>query len=175
MLAEIRALIPDPARCHLVPYTTSALERDLALTLGIPLYGADPELLPFGTKTGCRRLFAEAGVPHPIGFEDVHDSDGVVDALARMRAAKPAITEAIVKLNDGVAGRGNAVVDLRDLPAPGAADERAALGAPRRGDGLRASRRPPARPTSPSSRRTAGSSRSASAESRSAARACSCG
>ena len=101
-----------------MPYTTSALERDLALTLGIPLYGADPELLPFGTKTGCRRLFAEAGVPHPIGFEDVHDSDGVVDALARMRAAKPAITEAIVKLNDGVAGRGNAVVELRDLPAP---------------------------------------------------------
>ena len=128
VLAEIGALIPDPARCHLVPYTTSALERDLALTLGIPLYGADPELLPFGTKTGCRRLFAEAGVPHPIGFEDVHDSDGVVDALARMRAAKPAITDAIVKLNDGVAGRGNTVVELRDLPAPGAPDERAALG-----------------------------------------------
>ena len=127
VLAEIGALIPDLARCHLVPYTTSALERDLALTLGIPLYGADPELLPFGTKTGCRRLFAEAGVPHPIGFEDVHDSDGVVDALARMRAAKPAITEAIVKLNDGVAGRGNTVVELRDLPAPGAGDERAAL------------------------------------------------
>jgi hypothetical protein len=129
VLAEIGALIPDLARCHLVPYTTSALERDLALTLGIPLYGADPELLPFGTKTGCRRLFAEAGVPHPIGFEDVHDSDGVVDALARMRAAKPTITEAIVKLNDGVAGRGNTVVELRDLPAPGASDERAALGA----------------------------------------------
>jgi hypothetical protein len=57
VLAEIRGLIPDPARSHMVPYTTSVLERDLALTLGIPLYGADPVLLPFGTKTGCRRLF----------------------------------------------------------------------------------------------------------------------
>jgi hypothetical protein len=127
VLAEIRALIPDPSRCHLVPYTTSALERDLALTLGIPLYGADPEHLPFGTKTGCRRLFAEAGVQHPIGYEDVRDVAGMVDALARMREAKPAVTDAIVKLNDGVAGRGNAVVELRDLPTPGSHDERAAL------------------------------------------------
>jgi hypothetical protein len=127
VLAQIRALIPDPSRCHLVPYTTSTLERDLALTLGIPLYGADPDLLPFGTKTGCRRLFAEAGVPHPLGYEDVRDIDGVVDALAAMRAAKPVVTDAIVKLNEGVAGRGNAVVALRELPVPGAADERAEL------------------------------------------------
>jgi len=127
VLAEIRGLIPDATRCHLVPYTTSTLERDLALTLGIPLYGADPEHLPFGTKTGCRRLFADADVQHPIGFEDVHDVAGMVDALARMRAAKPAVTDAIVKLNDGVAGRGNAVVELRDLPAPGSDDERAGL------------------------------------------------
>ena len=127
VLAEIRALIPDATRSHLVPYATSPLERDLALTLGIPLYGADPVHLPFGTKTGCRRLFAETGVRHPLGAEDLHDVDGVVDALARMRAAKPSVTQAIVKLNEGVAGRGNAVVDLRELPAPGAPDERAAL------------------------------------------------
>jgi pheganomycin biosynthesis PGM1-like protein len=128
VMAEIRELIPDPERSHLVPYATSSLERDLALMLGIPLFGADPVHLPFGTKTGCRRLFAEAGVQHPIGYEDLHDAEGVVDALARMRAARPAVASAIVKLNDGVAGRGNAVVDLRDLPAPGAADERAELG-----------------------------------------------
>jgi hypothetical protein len=127
VLEQIRALIPDPTRSHLVPYTTSASERDLALSLGIPLYGADPAHLPFGTKTGCRRLFAEAGVQHPIGFEDLHSVDGVVDALAAMRATRPAVTTAIVKLNEGVAGRGNAVVELRDLPAPGAPGERAEL------------------------------------------------
>ena len=127
VLAHIRALIPDPRLCHLVPYSTSRLERDVALVLGIPLYGADPDLLPFGTKTGCRRLFADADVAHPLGYEDVRDSDGVVESLAAMRAAKPAITNAIVKLNEGVAGRGNAVVDLRGLPAPGSADEAAEL------------------------------------------------
>jgi hypothetical protein len=127
ILAQIRALIPDRTRCHLIPYATTTLERDLALALGIPLYGADPRLLPLGTKTGCRRLFAQTGVSHPQGFEDVHDLDDVVDALMRLRAARPGATDAIVKLNEGVSGRGNATVDLRGLPAPGSAEERAAL------------------------------------------------
>jgi hypothetical protein len=123
VLARVRALIPDPTRCHLVPYATTALERDVALALGIPLFGADPNLLPFGTKTGCRRLFAAAGVAHPLGYEDVRDVEGIVAALSAMRMAKPAVADAIVKLNEGVAGRGNAVVDLRELPAPGSDEE----------------------------------------------------
>ena len=131
VLEAVRTRIPDRERCHLVPYTTSAAERDLALALGIPLYGADPRFLAFGTKTGCRRLFAEAGVHHPLGWEDVADVDGVVDALAQMRAAKPGVTQAIVKHNDGVAGRGNALVDLGGLPAPGSADEAGRTARPR--------------------------------------------
>jgi pheganomycin biosynthesis PGM1-like protein len=127
ILAQIRALIPDRTRCHLIPYATTTLERDLALALGVPLYGADPRLLPLGTKTGCRRLFAQTGVSHPQGFENVRDLEDVVDALTRLRAARPSATDAIVKLNDGVSGRGNATVELRGLPAPGSPEEAAAL------------------------------------------------
>jgi hypothetical protein len=123
LLGELRALIPDAARCHLVPYSTTTLERDLALTLGVPLYGTDPGLLAFGTKTGCRRLFAEAGVRHPLGHENLSSPEAVVDALAAMRAAEPGMVQAIVKLNEGVSGAGNAVVDLHDLPAPGSSTE----------------------------------------------------
>ena len=72
-----------------MPYNTTPLERDVALALGIPMYGADPRFFPLGTKTGCRRLFAEEGVRHPIGFEDLHTLDDVVDALGRLRAARP--------------------------------------------------------------------------------------
>ena len=127
VLEAIRRRIPDPERCHLVPFTTTPHERDLALCLGVPLYGVDPRHLHFGTKTGCRRLFEDAGVAHPLGHEGVTDVDGVVDALASMRAAKPGMDRAILKHNDGVAGRGNAVIDLRGLPAPGSPDEPAAL------------------------------------------------
>ena len=123
LLAEIRALIPDRSRSHLVPYNTTPLERDVALALGIPMYGADPRFFPLGTKTGCRRLFAEEGVRHPIGFEDLHTVDDVVDAFARLRAARPEVAHALVKLNEGVSGEGNAVVDLQRLPTPGAPGE----------------------------------------------------
>ena len=43
LIQQIRALIPDLDRAHLVPFNTTPLERDLALALGIPMYGADPE------------------------------------------------------------------------------------------------------------------------------------
>jgi hypothetical protein len=104
LIEAIRSLIPDPELCHLVPYNTTPLERDVALLLGIPMYGADPVFLPLGTKTGCRRLFAEEGVPHPFGSEDLESLEAVIGGLASLRAAKPAAIEALVKLNEGVSG-----------------------------------------------------------------------
>ncbi len=124
LLRQIKALIPDKSRSHLIPYNTTPLERDLALTLGIPMYGADPRLFELGTKTGCRTLFAEEGVPHPIGFEDLHTIDDLLAATIRMRTERPAIAEIIVKLNEGVSGEGNAIVRLADLPAPSSPTER---------------------------------------------------
>jgi hypothetical protein len=124
LLGQISALIPDRSLSHLVPYNTTAMERDVALALGIPMFGADPRLFELGTKTGCRRLFAEEGVRHPIGFEDLHTLDELLDATLRLRAARPTVSEVSVKLNEGVAGDGNALVDLSDLPAPGTPGER---------------------------------------------------
>ena len=113
--------------CHLVPYVTTRHERDLALALGVPMYGADPRLFPLGTKTGCRRLFRDEAVPHPLGFEDLHTADDVIDALVRIRCSRPTMERALVKLNEGASGRGNASVRLDGLPAPGASDERREL------------------------------------------------
>ena len=86
LLRQIGSLIPDRARSHLVPYNTTELERDIALVLGIPMYGADPRLVDLGTKTGCRRLFAEEGVRYPIGVEDLQSIDEVVAAIVSMRS-----------------------------------------------------------------------------------------
>jgi hypothetical protein len=127
LLADLAALIPDRSRSHLVPYTTTALERDLALELGIPMYGADPRHFALGTKTGCRRPFEEAKVDTPTGFEDLRSLDEIVGALAGLRERRPGVEQAMVKLNEGVAGAGNALVDLSGLPPAGSADERPAL------------------------------------------------
>jgi hypothetical protein len=127
LLARIAAQIPNPRRSHLLPYNTTELERDVAVSLGIPMYGADPRLADLGTKSGCRRLFAEVGVPHPLGAENLHNVDAVADAIVGMRRARPGMSEVIVKLDEGVSGAGNALVDLRGLPAPGEAAERAGV------------------------------------------------
>ena len=115
LLERIEAGIQDKERAHLVCYNTTFLERNLALRLGIPLYGADPRHLPFGTKSGCRRLFAQAGISHPLGSDNLTSIDEVVSALVQMRAQRPSMKQAIVKLNEGVSGEGNATVNLSDL------------------------------------------------------------
>lgn len=127
LIKRIRELIPNPDTAHLVPFNTTELERDLALRLGIPMYGADPKHLVYGTKTGGRRLFAQEGVRHPLGREDMRTTEDCIQALREIHAARPGMTRVIVKLNDGVSGEGNAEVDLTDLPEQGAADVDAML------------------------------------------------
>lgn len=117
LLARIASLVPDPERSHLLPYNSTNRERDLSILLGIPMYAPDPRLYPLGTKTGCRRVFAEAGVDHPFGAEDLHTVDDVVDAVLDLRAARPDARWAMVKLDEGVSGSGNALVDLTGLAA----------------------------------------------------------
>ena len=117
LIQQIRALIPDLDRAHMVPFNTTPLERDLALALGIPMYGADPRLTHLGGKSGARRIFAQEGVSHPLGIEDLHSAGDLAAAIVEMRSRKPSIAKVVVKLNEGVSGEGNAHLDLDGLPA----------------------------------------------------------
>lgn len=117
LLQQIRNLIPDPNRAHLVPFNTTRYERDLALRLGIPMYGADPAFNHWGTKSGCRKLFGETGVAHPIGHEGLESRSDLIDAVAEVRRSRPDIRQVMVKLNEGVSGDGNAVLDIAELDA----------------------------------------------------------
>ncbi len=119
LLERIAAAIADRDRAHLVCYNTTYLERNLGLRLDIPLYGADPRHFSFGTKTGCRQLFAQAGISYPLGFDNLTSIEEVIAALARMQTERPSIVQAIVKLNEGVSGEGNALVDLANLAPAG--------------------------------------------------------
>ena len=127
VLRQIRELIPDQSVSHLIPYTTTELERDVAISLGIPMYGADPRLAPLGSKSGCRRLFEEVGVRAPAGAEGLRTVDDLVASVTKMRAPGPSPGEVIVKINEGVSGSGNALVDLGGLPAPGDPGEASAV------------------------------------------------
>src|SRR5437016_407150 len=127
LIERIRSLIIDPDRAHLVPFNTTSREKELALRLGIPMYGADPKFFTLGTKSGCRKIFTEENVPHPLGHENLGSKEDLIEAIAQMRAKKPSVEQVMVKLNEGVSGEGNAVIDLTGLPAPGNSQERAML------------------------------------------------
>ena len=138
LLTRLRWAIRDRELCHLVPYTTTALERDLALALDVPLYGADPVHAHFGTKSGCRELFARAGVPHPPGSSTSDPCRTRSTRSRALRAGRPELAQLVMKLNEGVSGEGNAIVDLRGLPQPGAAEERQDIAARLEGMALEA-------------------------------------
>jgi hypothetical protein len=117
VIDELRRAIPDPAAAHMTCFAVSELERQLALKLAIPIYGCDPSLLHWGSKSGSRKIFREAGIDMPAGFEDLASGDDVARALSELKSQKPSLAKAVVKINEGFSGEGNAVFDLRKAPA----------------------------------------------------------
>ncbi|HEY2981195.1 MAG TPA: hypothetical protein VGJ22_08445, partial [Anaerolineales bacterium] len=115
LIEHIKSLIPNPELAHIVPYNTTDLERELSVRLDIPMYAADPRYFGFGTKSGGRQIFAEEKVPHPAGTENLTGEPDLLAAITSMRAARPDLQRVMVKLNEGVSGEGNAVVDLAGL------------------------------------------------------------
>lgn len=116
LLRRVLEAIPDPAAAHLTCFNVTELERTLALTLGLPIYGCDPSLLHWGSKSGSRKIFREAGIAMPEGFEDLRGADAVADALTELKALRPDTKRAVVKLDEGFSGEGNAVFTYEGAP-----------------------------------------------------------
>jgi len=119
-LDRIRVLTGQPEVGMIIPFCMTEHEVGLAEALQLPIYGSDPALNWLGSKTGSRRVFAEEGVQHAVGL-DVRGSDDLATALDELRARSPHARAAVLKLDLGVSGLGNALVDLdearRDLRA----------------------------------------------------------
>jgi hypothetical protein len=109
LINRIQQNILDKNSAHLTCFNITQLEKTLAVQLGIPLFGTDPDLFYEGTKSGGRKIFRAAGVSFPDGFEDLKTRDDVVKALTELKRRKPQLRKAVVKMNDGFSGEGNAV------------------------------------------------------------------
>jgi hypothetical protein len=127
VLEQIRRTLTDPRAAYLMPYNSTGLERDIALALDIPVYGADPDHAWLGTKSGGRALFDHAGVPHPLGAENIRSIADAVRAIRALRAAKPELAEVVIKLDNAVSGEGNALIDLTAMPTHGTPEEDAVI------------------------------------------------
>jgi hypothetical protein len=118
LLETLRGLVGTrPALIE--PWNVTDAEIALALALDVPINGTRPELRHLGFKSEGRRLLVEAGVPIPLGHEDVRSVDDVAAAAEAIRSAHPEVTAIVVKHDDSGAGDGNVVLEL---PPSGAAD-----------------------------------------------------
>ena len=110
LIERIRQSIPPGHVAHIACFNATALERTLAVRLKIPIYGCDPSLIYLGTKSGSRRAFVKAGVCIPPGTENLKNYDDIVHAVAALKDMYPEIKKAVIKLNDGFSGDGNAII-----------------------------------------------------------------
>jgi hypothetical protein len=116
LVERIREAIADPNSAHLSCFNSTALERTLAVRLGIPLYGNDPQLNHLGTKSGSRQVFREAGVSLPDGFEDLRDEEDIVEAIVALKRRHSELRRVAIKLDEGFSGEGNAVFSFAGVP-----------------------------------------------------------
>ena len=109
LMHRLRMAIGDTSRAHMVCFNSSDLERTLSVQLDIPLYANDPALQDLGSKSGCREVFREAGIRFPDGFERLSSASDMAEALATLKGRDPGMRKAVVKLNEGFSGEGNAI------------------------------------------------------------------
>lgn len=117
LIERIRQSIPDTKLAHIACFNVTEKERTLAVKLGIPIFGCDPELLNLGNKSNSRKIFRQCGLRVPAGFEDLYSEKEMADALTQLKKANPGLAKAVVKLNDGFSGDGNAVFHYKNLEA----------------------------------------------------------
>ena len=119
LIRRIKEHIPENHQAHLACFNVTDYERSLSVQLGIPVYGCDPDLYHWGTKSGSRKIFKQCGIPVPPGYEDLKNEEEVITALAELKTKYPGIKKAVVKMNDGFSGEGNGVFHFDGAPAKG--------------------------------------------------------
>lgn len=117
LLHRIREQIQHPQCAFMTCFATTELERTLAVRLGIPLYGCDPDLVHLGDKSHGREIMKEAGIPIPEGFEHLRDVNDMAEALAELKQRHPDLKRSVVKVNEGFSGEGNSLFYYDGCPS----------------------------------------------------------
>ncbi|MEO8413819.1 MAG: carboxylate-amine ligase [Ginsengibacter sp.] len=116
LIERIRKSIPQDHLAHIACFNVTEAERKLAVKLKMPIFGCDPDLLYLGTKNFSRKIFKECHIDTPPGFEDCNTEEDIVNALVRLKTTFPALPRAVIKLNEGFSGEGNAVFPFEGAP-----------------------------------------------------------
>lgn len=114
LIQRIKETILPDHEAHMACFNVTPFERTLAVQLQVPIFGCDPDLFELGNKSNGRKIFRGCGLNVPPGFEDLHSEQDVADALAELKKQDPSMRRAVVKVNDGFSGDGNAIFSYYD-------------------------------------------------------------
>ncbi|QEC58428.1 carboxylate-amine ligase [Flavisolibacter ginsenosidimutans] len=116
LVKRIRASIPFDHVAHLACFNVTEAERSLAVALQVPVYGCDPDLVHLGNKSNGRKIFYACGIATPPGFEDLSTEEDIIMALLHLKVENPSLKKAVVKINEGFSGEGNAIFSYAGAP-----------------------------------------------------------
>jgi len=109
LMQRIKDEIKDKDLAHIATFNVTPHEMKLALALNVPIFGCHPDLWYIGTKTGSREIFRKLGLDLPFGFENLKDENEIAQALAKLKINNPHLQKAVLKINEGFSGEGNAI------------------------------------------------------------------
>jgi len=116
LIETIRQTITDRETAHLTCFNITPLEKTLAVQLGIPVFGTDPDKFYEGSKSAGSATSRESDVNLPDGSEDLHSQKEVITALAELKRKNPSLKKAVIKINEGFSGEGNAIFRYPAMP-----------------------------------------------------------
>jgi hypothetical protein len=115
LIQRIKESIPPDHEAHMACFNVTAFERSLAVQLQVPIFGCDPDLYELGNKSNGRKIFKECGIPVAPGFEDLKTADDIAQALVMLKQQDKTLRKAVVKINDGFSGDGNAIFSYKGI------------------------------------------------------------
>ncbi|MEO6290428.1 MAG: carboxylate-amine ligase, partial [Ginsengibacter sp.] len=116
LIDRILKSIPSDHASHIACFNVTEVERSLAVKLKMPIFGCDPELNFIGTKSFSRKIFKENDIALPPGYEDLNSKEDIILALVNLKTRFPQLRKAVVKLNEGFSGEGNAIFSYEEAP-----------------------------------------------------------
>ncbi|MEP6700090.1 MAG: peptide ligase PGM1-related protein [Bacteroidota bacterium] len=115
LMERIKKSIPSGNVVHMACFNVTKYERTLSVKLDMPIYGCDPDLYDQGNKSNSRKIFKQCGLNVPAGFENLKNEEEVVNALTDLKLNNPSLRRAVVKMNDGFSGEGNAIFSYEGI------------------------------------------------------------
>lgn len=115
LIKRIKDEIKNSELSHIATFNVTDYEKQLALALNVPIFGCKPQLWYLGTKSGSRELFKKLGILLPAGFENLKTENDIANALAKLKTDNPVLNKAVIKMNDGFSGEGNAIFYFKDI------------------------------------------------------------